>query len=178
MYLYMAMQDPHSDNRYNLLSFEASFRTYLSAVIKLKPVSIKNYLSDIRHFDGWLAAHAYVDSLDMISHQTVEDYKNYLQKNSFPSRTINRRLSSVRKFFSFLVDQGHLQVNPAKGISNTLTRRIKPTQEAHPTSEILNAFEAELKLQGLVDSAVNRHVMNMQEFFTIINSSPTYGYVN
>jgi integrase len=174
----MTVHDLDPVNRYNLLNFEASFRTYLSAVIKLKPVSIKNYLSDIRHFDGWLAAHAFISSLDMITHQTLEDYKNYLQKNSLPSKTINRRLSSVRKFFSFLVDQGHLQVNPSKGISNTLTRRIKPTQEAHPTSEVLNAFEAELKLQGLVDSSVTRHVMNIQEFFSIINSSNTYGYVN
>jgi hypothetical protein len=40
------------ENRYNFYNLEASFKNFLLAGNKL-PVTIKNYLSDLRHFLGW-----------------------------------------------------------------------------------------------------------------------------
>ena len=109
---------------YNLYNLEAPFKEYLLAGNQ-KPVSVKNYLSDIRHFFGWLV-NSDLHRLKIVSNQletlltptVVNDYKNYFITNNLPHKTINRRLSTVRKFCSFCISQGWLKENPAKKVLN------------------------------------------------------------
>src|SRR3989339_1542622 len=113
-------------NTYNLYNLEAPFKKYLSAV-NYKPVSIRNYLSDIRHFFGWLISYFKSENISIeseikapqfITIKSIFEYKSYLLKNNIPLKTINRRLSSIRKFFSFCISQGWIKENPAKQIRN------------------------------------------------------------
>lgn len=127
------------ENGYNLYNFEASFKNFLASG-NVKPITIKNYLSDLRHFFGWLIFKLKTSSedkstfdkknqnskieekpesfLNLITEALIKEYKNYLYENKIPLKTINRRLSTLRKFFSFCVAQGWLKENPAKKISN------------------------------------------------------------
>lgn len=54
--------------------------------------------------------------IDSVSHESVQDYIEYLQKDSIPVLTINRRLSTLRKFFAFCIKRQILEVNPMEGI--------------------------------------------------------------
>lgn len=118
------------DNRYNLYNFEAIFREYLTQD-NVSTLTLKNYLSDLRHFLGWISFHlhskenmqtqsfaSYADMAALINAQVVVEYKSYLETNALPPKTINRRLSTLRKFCSLCVKQGWLQENPAKQVSN------------------------------------------------------------
>ena len=40
------------DKQYNFYNFEASFKKFLLAE-NVSPITLKNYLSDLRHFLGW-----------------------------------------------------------------------------------------------------------------------------
>src|SRR3989338_4772842 len=103
---------------YNLYNLEAPFKQYLLAV-NHKSVSIKNYLSDIRHFFGWMTLYSKSKQLiSIIDEKSIIEYKSYLSENNIPHKTINRRLSTIRKFCSFCISQGWLKENPAKQISN------------------------------------------------------------
>ena len=111
---------------YNLYNLEAPFEEYLVAGNQ-KPISVKNYLSDFRHFAGWVMSVG-VGLSDpgeetsplrgSINIKTVSEYKSYLESNNIPHKTINRRLSTIRKFCSFCISQGWMKENPAKKIGN------------------------------------------------------------
>src|SRR3989344_1101967 len=101
--------------QYNQYNFEADFKNFLSAE-NISPITIKNYLSDLRHFLGWLATytqHPTPNTLHTLNSQTIQNYLTYMQQARLPSRTMNRRLSTVRRFFSFCVSQGWISNNPA-----------------------------------------------------------------
>lgn len=124
----------YMDKVYNLYNVEASFRTFLTAGNKpIQPVTVKNYLSDLRHFLGWLVLRLKaknvdtqsIDSNNLSDHLNLEEiaqYRAYLEKNNIPEKTINRRLSTLRKFCTFCISQGWMHDNPAKQVQNIVIR--------------------------------------------------------
>ncbi len=123
--------------QYNLYNLEPYFKKYLITE-NFSLVSLKNYLSDFRHFAGWfdfyLRSHKktdnsnnfqnYIDSIKHINNDTIFEYRNYLIENNLPHKTINRRLSTIRKFCSFCISQGWLKENPTKKITNIKNSHI------------------------------------------------------
>lgn len=119
---------------YNLYNLEAPFREYLIAGNQ-KAISIKNYLSDIRHFFGWfilfLKSKKIIaendDVTKFINTEAIQAYKSYLNEEQSPYKTINRRLSTLRKFCSFCISQGWVIENEAKKIHNI--GNVSPAQQ-------------------------------------------------
>jgi site-specific recombinase XerD len=158
---------------YNLYNFEASFSLYLTAE-NISPVSLKNYLSDLRFFLGWATAHVKSQSNSLITidpvkiveqftFEVIEQYKLYLSTNNFPLKTINRRLSTIRKFFTFCISQGWTSENPAKRVKNSISADQKP--KIDETNQILAEFDNYLKLNFPAEShEIDR---NVREFLVI-----------
>ena len=156
------------DKQYNFYNFEASFKKFLLAE-NVSPITLKNYLSDLRHFLGWtilkLKAQnkknfenlSPLEFLNQIDESLVEEYKNYLVVNSIPAKTINRRLSTLRKFFSFCISQGWLKENPAKKIQN-LKLKI---------DSIISSFALSLEKENLDQKTIKSYLEVVQQFLSL-----------
>jgi hypothetical protein len=169
-------------DRYNLYNLEALFKEYLVAGNQ-KPVSIKNYLSDIRHFFGWFMFYIKSNpvendsrivsknekdeqeslSLQYITVNVIYEYKSYLSENNIPNKTINRRLSTVRKFCSFCISQGWLKENPAKEINNV--------GGVGEIGTLLKEFKKDLLKENLEQKSVNNYLDDVQEFLGLEKAS-------
>ncbi len=91
------------DKVYNLYNLEPLFKSYLVAE-KVSFVTLKNYLSDIRHFLGWLAIYRETNNIEgnyAFDKDSIASYLNYLKIAEIPDSTFNRRLSTLRKFCYF-----------------------------------------------------------------------------
>lgn len=153
-------------NTYNFYNLEASFKQYLIAG-NGNPVSTKNYLSDIRHFFGWLSF--YIGSHDVkisdekfplrtfITSKTIIEYKNYLLENKIPHKTINRRLSTIRKLCTFCIEQYILEENPVKHITNILS--LPGAQ----TETLVQEYKNHLELQGVDLAIITSSLNTIQE---------------
>ncbi len=177
-------------NRYNLDNFEALFKEYLLAGNEkmtkkaLSPISIKNYLSDMRHFFGWLIFYlkaknfdfslfsSPIDLLKQVKQETVAHYRTYLLENNIPIKTINRRLSSLRKFFSFSIEQKWLEENPVKHISNIKPKEttIEQIQESSQerNEKILSLFQQDLQKDNLDEQFIKSCLADVREFLGMI----------
>jgi len=156
------------DKWYNFYNFEASFKKFLLAE-NVSPITLKSYLSDLRHFLGWtilkLKAQnkknfenlSSLEFLNQIDESLVEEYKNYLVVNAIPAKTINRRLSTLRKFFSFCISQGWLKENPAKKIQN-LKLNI---------DSIISSFALSLEKENLDQKIIKSYLEVVQEFLSL-----------
>lgn len=159
---------------YNFYNLEASFREYvLSGNKKLSPVSIRNYTSDLRHFLGWYlfflkASPKYAQIVDKagdnyvyisnLSAQIIAAYRDYLQENRIPLRTINRRFSTLRRFCAFCISQGWLKENPAKQIANVGT--------AKEQSQVLNEFKKALEQDEIMPLEIRQVAGDVSEFLS------------
>lgn len=162
------------EKQYNLYNLEPLFEKYLLTE-NISPISLKNYLSDFRHFVGWLTFYVRlnqikaetVDELSLqIQSKTICEYRAYLTTNNIPHKTINRRLSTVRKFCSFCISQGWMKKNPAKQILN-----IKPAcrQAGIKKSNlnIINQFQSDLEKQGLDQTVITSCLEDIRDFLSI-----------
>lgn len=181
-----------SGTGYNLSNVEQDFRTYLSAGKKLSPLTVKNYISDLRFFDGWLKT--YGDNahplstvhtsretfLQSITADHIEDYKNYLSEGGFPRRTINRRLSTMRAFFTFAIKQGWTTSNPAKSVHNVRKPGAQPRKNQHsePKHGVLGSlivsFGSDMRNDPAHAEHTDTYMKDIEEFFSIINSQSGY----
>lgn len=171
---------------YNLDFFEANFREFLISE-KVAPVTLKNYLSDLRHFMGWFLSEIQNQKLEFkivtIDAKHIAKYQEYLRNNQTPIKTINRRLSTLRRFFSFCISQGWIIQNPAKHIANISSQHIqdKPCNNGlilktevieQPRNSIKNIL-AEYKKYLIGNKVVEKEalliVSDIDEFITIIN---------
>jgi len=156
------------DKWYNFYNFEASFKKFLLAE-NVSPVTLKNYLSDLRHFLGWTILKlkaknkknfenlSPLEFLNQINESLVEEYKNYLVVNAIPAKTINRRLSTLRKFFSFCISQGWFKENPAKKIQN-LKLKI---------DSIISYFALSLEKENLDQKTIKSYLEVVREFLSL-----------
>lgn len=160
---------------YNFYNLQASFRKYVfSGNKKLTSLTIRNYQSDLRHFLGWYlfflkASPKYTDSLkeatedyyplfSILNKEIIEAYKDYLRQNKIPLKTINRRLSTLRKFCSFCMAQRWLSENPAKSIANLGT--------AKEFNSFLSEFKGALEQEETMPLEVRETTNDIEEFLS------------
>jgi len=96
------------EKRYNLAQLSSILRQIITSQgPSLSKVTIKNYVSDLRHFLSWfqsskIDAGSNGNQLEtLLSSSTLETYVSRLQVTSTPRTTINRRLSSIRLLSQF-----------------------------------------------------------------------------
>jgi site-specific recombinase XerD len=155
---------------YNLYNLEAPFKEYLSTG-NHKPVSIKNYMSDFRHFAGWITLYLKSNSIskgehggsplqEFITVNIISEYKFYLSENNIPHKTVNRRLSTVRKFCSFCISQGWMKENPGKKVGNVRAVGV--------VGGLLKEFKEDLLKENLDSKTVNSYLSDIREFLGLL----------
>lgn len=86
--------------------------------------TLSAYLSDIRKFSGWLNAN------DLILLETQREhllgYLAYLSEQKLSARSVARVLSTLRRFFAFLVREGHMLHDPTALIESPKLGRSLP----------------------------------------------------
>jgi site-specific recombinase XerD len=96
----------------------------------LAPVTIVNYLADLRAFLRWGEMAKGADcSPFCLDTQDVGAYCAYLQTKGHAGATVNRRLQALRKFYDLAVQQGWMAANPADPVP--LLSDVSPQRNQH-----------------------------------------------
>ncbi|MCS6955465.1 MAG: site-specific integrase, partial [Candidatus Calescibacterium sp.] len=154
---------------YNLYNLEPQFKNFLLAE-NVSSITLKNYLSDLRYFFGWLQSLNNKKSIKseaeinkIINKETIIKYLQYLIENKLPKKTINRRLSTIRKFCSFCISQSWLKENPAKKISN-LQKNTNFYKE-YKENKVLEKPKYYIfkKIKNLISNKINQSKNSLQK---------------
>lgn len=111
----------------------SSFKRYLERK-HLSTKSISYYMSDIRVFLRWVKTE---NGRDNILKEDFESYEIALKQNS-KTTTINRKLSALRVFNQFLIDEGELSEYEKSSLTN---RNRKVHGGASSISSLLSIME-------------------------------------
>lgn len=100
----------------------ARFKDHL-VTLGISDGSIRNYLSDLNHFQNWLSSSYPKQTFSDINSEHPLAYRTYLvHELEAPVSSVNRRLSSLRQFFTWAVSQNILPSHPMQGLSNISIR--------------------------------------------------------
>jgi site-specific recombinase XerD len=91
--------------------------------------TIRNYQSDIKKYSDWLGKKSILEAGE-------GDIRNYildLEDKELSKRTRNRRLATIKSFYRWLWEQGHIKENPSERIRlerlSDNEKRVEPLDE-------------------------------------------------
>lgn len=104
-----------------------SFLDYLRLERGYSPKTIDGYEIDLRGFE------AYIDSLDkgltlqMVDADVVRDWMLSMMESGMKATSVNRKLSTLRTFYRFLLRKGEVTVSPMQAVVGPKKKKPLPT---------------------------------------------------
>ena len=80
------------------------FKDFMDSELRLSENSINSYYSDVKLYEKYYKD-SYDEELNELVYADVKMYKQYLLNNSTDSKTINRKLTSLRTYNKFLIQE-------------------------------------------------------------------------
>lgn len=103
----------------------AGFANHLSSEKRHSPRTCEHYLRDLQRFCAWLTT-VDIDQWATVTSHDVRRYVANLSKEGLGGRSIARHLSSIRRFYQFLLREGMAKDNPALDIRAPKSGRRLP----------------------------------------------------
>lgn len=132
-----------------------AFLSHLANVRRLSPHTVRAYQTDLKSYLDWCAREG-APAID-ITHRRLRGYIAYLSSSGYADKTINRRLSSLRTFFKWLVREGEVRLDvastlPGRKMSKTLPLTISDSD----VSALIDACE-----KGTAEGARDRAMIEL-----------------
>ncbi|MDX2246038.1 MAG: tyrosine-type recombinase/integrase [Bacteroidia bacterium] len=94
------------------------FQRYLKIEKQYSPLTESAYLTDLEQFSDWLTRELRqelfeADAAAQITHKNIRAWMAYLIGQGHSTRTVGRKISSLKTFFDFLQKSGIVETNPA-----------------------------------------------------------------
>ena len=126
------------------------FIRYLEIERNASSHTITNYKVDLGEFRNFSKE----IELEKIDYLTLRKYLAHLKEKNLASRSISRKLSSLRSFFRFLLKEGYIKTNPTDVLSSPKQDKILP--KFLTEADVVRLIEAPSceTLKGLRDRAI------------------------
>lgn len=100
----------------NVLDLPDRFAEYLKSQ-KRASATILAYVNDIKQLADFLSSKG-VKTVNSITPQLLEEFKSYLEKNSYTPKSISRKINSIKTLFRFLKNENLVESDPAASVSH------------------------------------------------------------
>lgn len=94
------------------------FLEYLQFEKRYSPHTITSYKKDLEDFSHFFLRTESSDNLAKADKKIIRNFIVELSENDISKRSVNRKLSSLRSFYLFLLKIGEIKVSPTEGISS------------------------------------------------------------
>ncbi|MCD8191511.1 MAG: site-specific tyrosine recombinase XerD [Oscillospiraceae bacterium] len=116
----------------------AKYEAYLRDVKKSSENTLSSYLRDIRQLGDYLETHMDF-TFEEADSETLSDYISMLRAEGKSVATVSRSIASIKSFYSFLLSEGIISLNPSLV--------LVPDKSAQKLPQILTSREVELLLE-------------------------------
>jgi len=114
------------------------FLEYLQFEKRYSPHTITSYKKDLEDFSYFFLKTESSDDISKADKRVVRNFIVALSENNISKRSINRKLSSLRSFYFFLLKIGEITVSPTESISSLKFYAEKQIPISQEEMEVLN----------------------------------------
>ena len=125
--------------------FQNKFITYLSSEKRFSEHTIKSYTTDLKQFTSFLSSEfQIIDEINEISFQIIRTWIASLLEKGINPRSVNRKISTLKTYFKFLIREGELIENPmTKVVAPKSKTRLPVFIEEDQIASLLNEVQFE-----------------------------------
>jgi len=128
---------------------------YLQYLILEKNCSnntVEGYLADIRQFFAFISSFQ-ITTVE-VNRDTMQRYIHMLKKKGISAKSIGRKISSLRSFYSFMLREQYVELNPVSGIHSPKMGRLLPHFLTPQEMELLLTMPDTANVLGLRDACI------------------------
>ena len=134
-------------------SFIGRFIDYLQFEKRFSPHTVTAYRGDLEQFSAYLQAIYELSELQDATFQMVRSWAASLVQEKISTRTVNRKLSSLKSFYKFLLRQGVIKTSPMLRV------------QAPKISKRLPVFVEKDKMKDLLEGKVDERTGEIVDLF-------------
>ncbi|MDO9001109.1 MAG: tyrosine-type recombinase/integrase [Bacteroidota bacterium] len=131
------------------------FISYLNLQKRASPLTTKNYESDLNQFFNFLKEEFSSFKLEEISHQHARAFMAHLMDNKQSAKTVNRKLSTLKSFFKFLVRNHSLAINPMQKVQGPkIAKKLPVFIDEKQIEKLFNSYAFNNDFEGTRDKLI------------------------
>ena len=131
------------------------FSFYLSLQKRASPLTVKNYNLDLKEFFLFLDSEVSDYTLPHITHQHARGFMAHLMDKKQSARTVNRKLSTLKSFFKYLVRSHVLALNPMQKVQGPkVAKKLPVFIDESQTKTLFESYIFEPGFEGMRDKLV------------------------
>ena len=127
-----------------------SFVAYLQLEKKYSPHTVTAYLKDIEDFQAFASAEFQYAEIVDVNYSVVRSWIVSLVDSGISNRTVNRKISSLKTYYKFLLKTGQIEINPlAKHKALKTSKKIQVPFSEKEIGNVMEMFGEENDFEGL-----------------------------
>ena len=132
------------------------FLNFIKTERRLSPHTIKSYSSDLKQFSKFLSKVCNINSdINQVTFQTIRSWVVCLLENNINPRSVNRKISVLKSYYKFLLQEGILSYNPMiKIISPKTSKRLPSFVDKDDIQNLLDKVKFENNYIGNRDRLI------------------------
>lgn len=131
------------------------FIAYLNLQKRASSLTAKNYESDLIQFFSFLKSEFASFSLTEITHQHARAFMAHLMDNNQSAKTVNRKLSTLKSFFKYLVRSHVLTINPMQKVQGPkIAKKLPVFIDEGQIERLFTNYTFDEGFEGLRDKLV------------------------
>ncbi len=132
-----------------------AFTSYLELEKNYSAHTVKAYSKDIGDFQDYCKDHHHLEEIQNVNYSLIRSWIVLLVEQGVSNRSINRKLSSLKSYYKFLLKIGDIKHHPlAKHKALKSEKKIQVPFSEHEMAQVLNAIEYTLDFVGLRDKLI------------------------
>ena len=136
------------------MSYKESFLSYLQFEKRYSKHTILSYDCDLTQFFDFLSKNKIVEELKDVDFKSVRKWIVFLMNEGKSSRTVNRKLSSLKSFFKFLLRESIIESNPMDRVVGPRQGKKLPGFVAEHSMKLLREIDFGEGFEGVRDQLV------------------------
>ena len=136
------------------MCFQA-FREYLQLEKKYSPHTLTAYLKDLEDFQKFASEEYQYSEIADVNYAIVRSWIVSLVDSGISNRTVNRKISSLKTYYKFLLKTGQIEINPlAKHKALKTSKKIQVPFSENEIVSVMEMLSAEKGFEGMRDRLI------------------------
>ena len=124
------------------MKYKESFIKYLQFEKRYSLNTIRSYDSDLTQFFQYTADHYGHQDIHKIDHKGIRNWVISLMDSNMSARSVNRKITTLKSFFKYLMREGIVQLTPMdKILSPRQSKKLPEFVELEKMNELLDNHE-------------------------------------
>ncbi|MEZ4908286.1 MAG: site-specific integrase [Saprospiraceae bacterium] len=139
----------------------SSFLNYLKHEKRYSSNTVISYHNDIEQFLAYVQDQYETEDLSLVTHFMIKSWLVSLKQSDMMNSSINRKLSSLRKFFLFLKRENYIENNPAsKIVAPKMGKRLPSVIRKNEIDRLLDDILTDTDFSSVRDKLIIQILYN------------------